>query len=116
MNKVFSILKLLEIGFVIRSYMIASIFFAGLNFLLSAPGGAGSDASGYMYFGMCWLVFPLSKLVYEELMGVVLGGNVVVAPALDFIVWKFAVNGLLFGLSPFIAPVGFLYLWYRHDS
>lgn len=116
MTKVFSILSMLTPQFVIRSYLIASIYLGFFYFLSSNSSGEGLPILFWLYVSVCWLVFPLAKLIYEEIIGLILGNNFITLPLVFFAAWKLIINAFLFGSGIYLAPLGFLYLWYKSNQ
>lgn len=95
-------------AYLIRGWVIGGIFFA---LLLMASGG--SNTSLTILYAINTVLFPFSKLVWDELKGFALGQTMLVLPALFLYIAKLFVNVLLWGFAIFIAPVGILWVWYR---
>lgn len=66
-----------------------------------------------LIFATSSLLYPFSKLAYDEITNYLMGNNVILMSGLIFIIWKLFINVVLFAYSIFIAPFGILYLWYR---
>lgn len=62
---------------------------------------------------VCTLFYPFSKLVWNELRDFFMASNVIWMNAVVLFMLKATINVLLWALSPLIAPIGVLYLWYR---
>jgi hypothetical protein len=59
------------------------------------------------------LLFPFSKLSWDEMRGFALGDTMIVMPVFVLFGAKFLVNMVLLMASFLIAPLGILYLWFH---
>lgn len=100
-------------AYMIRAYVIGFALFA---FMAWVRSHGPSDASNYLligYFLVCSLIFPFAKFVWDEVMALLMGRNFFIMPAIFLIPLKVLVNGLLWTMAIFVAPLGILYLWFR---
>ena len=70
-----------------------------------------------LYAVICTIIFPFSKLVWDEIKQTILGNNTIFsvgiwAVFINFIV-KVLINALLWFFAIFVAPLGILYLWIK---
>jgi len=63
--------------------------------------------------GVNTLVFPFAKIVWDALKGFVLGETIIVQSVAVMFVGKYMVNGILWTLAIFVAPIGVTYLLYK---
>ena len=83
----------------------------------NVPGATGGlEASDYptlvvLFVGS--LLFPFTKLVWDELRDLALGENFVLINAVVMLIAKIFINFMLWFVSIFVAPLGLLYLWWR---
>ena len=108
--------------YAIRSYVIAFALFAFFAWMRAqpdpnVPGATGGlEASDYptlvvLFVGS--LLFPFTKLVWDELRDLALGENFVLINAVVMLIAKIFINFMLWFVSIFVAPLGLLYLWWR---
>ncbi|MFR9596811.1 MAG: hypothetical protein SNH79_04435 [Rikenellaceae bacterium] len=100
----------LKLGYFARSYAIGAII-SGLWVWHLNSTHSSIPAFYYVIIGLQLVCFPFAKIVYDVIAEMIMGGNVVMLPAIIFLLWKMIVNIALFIFSPFIAPFGLLYLW-----
>lgn len=82
--------------FLVRAYVIGLIYLAmGFKML-------GQNTSDYVLITLCYILYPFSKLVYNEIRTFLTMGTLWVFNGLFMIVAKFFINMVLFFLSPFI--------------
>lgn len=98
-------------GWMIRAWVIAAVFY-GLMVFISLQGEKplAERAAVMGYFGLCMLLFPWAKLVWDELKGFVLGDSILILPAIFLWPAKLLVNLCLFAFAVFVAPFGLAYL------
>ncbi len=107
----------LQPAYLIRAYVISAAFMAFMVWFFTymakgAPLDHGRIITLVM-FGIGALLFPFSKLVWDEIKRVMLGGNVFYLPIIFVLPLKLIVNYTLWCFSIFIAPLGIAYLWLR---
>lgn len=106
----------LQPAYVIRAYVIGFVLLGLVAWVrFHAPDNHG-ETDRYLslaYLFTCSLLFPFAKLVWDELRDLALGGNVFFINGLIALILKVFINGLLWAFAVFIAPIGFLYLWFR---
>ena len=110
-----SILGSLTPAFLLRSYLISAAMFALILWMMifsseELPKGA---AWGIMLYTANFVLFPFSKLVWEELKTLVLGENVVYLNLVIMVALKCMITSMLWIFSVFIGPFGIIYLWLR---
>jgi hypothetical protein len=100
--------------YLLRAYVIGLAFYGLFIFMDYQAGWPEGFFWKRAFPGLiCAVLFPFSKLVYDELKRFVLGDNIFLFNALIMIIAKFFINLLLFMCAWFIAPVGVAYLWMR---
>jgi len=114
MNFVRRIVGGVQPSYLVRAYLIGIVFFALTAGLTFKAGTRNGIPLGFVAFAaLNTLLFPFAKLVWDELRNLVFGNNVIFVNALLLFAFKWIVNGLLWALAIFVAPVGILYLWFR---
>ncbi len=97
-------------------------FFFGL--LLSAmllyPMFTGENATinvGFLTMVLISLFFyPYSRFVYESIVGFIFGENAFLVDGILFLFVKLITMAICFVLAPYIAIIGFIYLYYYHTK
>lgn len=98
----------------VRSYLLGLIFlalFCWLFFKTARPMGETILTLGY--FGICTLLFPFAKLVWDQLKSLVLGESIILMPVILLYPLKLIVNLILWFFAIFVAPFGLAYIWWR---
>ena len=99
--------------YLLRAYVIGFAFFCFFIFMDYQAGWPDGFFWKRTFPGLiCLVLFPFSKLVYDELKRFVLGDNVFFLNALVMLIAKLIINFTLFLGAWFIAPLGVAYLWY----
>ena len=62
------------------------------------------------------LLYPYSRFLYEEIIGILLGSNVFIMPALIMLPAKYFTMGMCWILSIGLAPIAWIYLFCYHAS
>ncbi|WP_449470169.1 hypothetical protein [Sphingobium chungangianum] len=102
----------LDRSYLIRAYLIGLAIFAFYGYFIS-HGAKSAPISVWVFFTISTLLFPFAKFVWDEIMSLVLGRNMVFMNALVLLVLKLFVNVFLWAAAILIAPLGILYLWIR---
>ncbi len=119
MNFIKRIFGAVQPRYLIRAYVLSAAFMALMVWMMFSTGGAQplhDRAATLAVFGVGSLLFPFSKLVWDEIKRVMMDETVFFMNAIILMVLKLIVNLFLWGFSIFIAPVGILYLWFRSRS
>lgn len=107
----------LEPTYLIRAYVISAVFMAMIAwFVIYMAKGEPltfDRIATLMVFGIGALLFPFSKLVWDEIKRVMMGSNIFILPVIILMPLKLLVNYALWCFSIFIAPLGIAYLWLR---
>ncbi len=82
-------------------------------FLLLAPQFR-SDKAMIILLAINTLLYPYAHVVYDDVMGFIMGDNKFYINAIVFMVLKFWRMLILFIFSIFIAPLGLIYLAFYH--
>ncbi len=100
--------------YIIRSYIISAIFLAlSLTITLENSRNYTETSIILIYFILCAILFPFSKLVWDELKALALGDGFLILPIIFLYPAKFFINLVLWNLALFIAPFGMGYLWFK---
>ncbi|SPU46612.1 hypothetical protein [Brevundimonas diminuta] len=116
MNFIKRIFGSVQPRYLIRAYVLSAAFMAFMTWMMLSLGGAKplhDRAATLAVFGVGALLFPFSKLVWDEIKRVMMGETVFFMNTIILMFLKVLVNFFLWGFSIFIAPLGILYLWFR---
>lgn len=95
------------------SYLIKTYFFAIILTFIAIAGSVDGDAPAFMYIYIiiCGLLFPFATVLWDDFMTTIMGGNIILLPLPVMLVWKLMKLLILFIFTPFIAPIGFIYVY-----
>lgn len=103
-----------------RAYHLRQLFFGSLFLALicfvALHGGHKTMWPMIAYAVICTLLYPYSRFVYEGVVGYIVGENVFFVNIVVMLMTKYLTMGLCWAFSPFIAPIGLLYLYWRHTK
>jgi len=80
------------------------------------PTSGGMHVSTMALFVVNSLLYPYSRFVYETVIDFIIGDNVFFGSAVVMMMAKFFTMFLCWVLAIFIAPIGFLYLYFHHTK
>ena len=104
----------LEPRFLTRAYFIGSIFLAAfLIIILTSQEPFPNRGFTITLLVVNTLLFPFSKLVWNQCRAFLLGDTVIYYNAIFLMFMKYIINGFLWSFALFIAPVGIFYLWLK---
>ncbi len=106
------VLSGVERSYLIRSWIIGICFLA-LMIFASTQGKNSFPIPAILYFIVCTILFPFSKLVWDELKALMMGNNIIFMNILILYPLKLFINALLWSFAPFIAVLGIGYIWFR---
>ena len=106
------ILSTLDRRYLVRAYVISVIYGLLIYFSISQAERSAEPLLVAM-LPICGLLFPFSKLVWDELKALVLGETMLILPIIFLYPAKLFINAMLWVLSPCIAPFGLLWLWWN---
>lgn len=99
-------------AYLVRAYVIGIAILALYAVILSR--GADPIPSPIWFILIVnTILFPFSKLVWDEIMSLLLGRNIFFLPAIFLMFAKLLINVALWAGAIFVAPLGILWLWYR---
>ncbi len=99
-------------AYLIRAYIISFAIFAFYAAIFSR-GTQPMQPSAWVFLIVNTILFPFSKLVWDEAMSLLLGRNMFILPAIFLMLAKVIINVALWAGAILIAPIGILWLWYR---
>ncbi|VAW00754.1 hypothetical protein MNBD_ALPHA07-1286 [hydrothermal vent metagenome] len=114
MNILRRIFASVETGYLVNAYVIGALFYAlYLCMIWNVTAMPAAEAMPpTVIFGISAIVFPFSKLVWDELRRAFLGDMIFIANAFFMSGSVILINFLLFSFAIVIAPLGVLYLWF----
>lgn len=100
--------------YMVRAYIIGAVIYALMIFIsLQGEKDMATQSVVLAYFGLCTLLFPFAKLVWDQLKGLVLGETFLILPIIFLYSAKLIVNLVLFSFAVFIAPFGIVFIWFK---
>lgn len=102
----------LKPSYLIRAYVIGGAIFA-IYATFSVQSATESSPAFWIYCAVSTILFPFSKLVWDEIMSMMMGGAIFMVNALIMIFLKVVINVLLWASAILVAPFGVLFLWFR---
>lgn len=79
-----------------------------------------SSLSQILQFSLGWLVllifYPFSKFVYDTLMNFLMGNTIFITNVVLLFLWRYFVYAILLCFSIFIAPIGWIILFFLNKS
>lgn len=109
----------LNFSYYVRHFLFGLIFFAILFFGViwdNSHSSIGSKIGMTLCFLVLQLLYPYSRFVYESIVDYIFGDNVFVVNALFMLSVKFITMAICWIFSPFIAPLGMLYLYFYYTK
>lgn len=104
----------LNTQYMVRAYVIGAVFYALMIFIaFQGEKGVGEKSAVLLYFGLCTLLFPFAKLVWDQIKGFILGETFLILPIVFLYPAKLIVNVILFSFAVFIAPFGMAFIWFK---
>ncbi|MDR6623748.1 hypothetical protein [Caulobacter segnis] len=100
--------------FLARAYFLGALFFAMTVWIqLQASHDLVRSVPVFLLFAVSTLLFPFSKLVWNEARDFIVGDTVFFGNAIIVVFAKFLINAMLWSFAIFVAPLGMAYLWFR---
>lgn len=94
--------------YLIKNYIIGIIF--GFIFWNSNLGGNPLGTKIYVVIAV--LLFPFSKLIFNDLRAILLNGRTIMLPIVLSLIITLSINGILFCGTWIFSPLGFIYLYF----
>ncbi|AJW46135.1 membrane protein [Ralstonia mannitolilytica] len=97
-----------------RHFLFGLIFPA---FIFFFAGNAGKPIPYQMvlFALISTVLYPYARFVYEGVMGFILGNNIFFVNAVVMLFAKFTTMLICWAFAIFIAPIGLVYLYFRHS-
>ena len=108
MNFVKRMFLRLDSTYLIKNYIIGLIF--GFIFWNSNLGGTPLGTKIYVTIAV--ILFPFSKLIFNDLRAVLLKGRVIMLPVVISLIVSLSINAILFCGTWIFSPLGFIYLYF----
>lgn len=97
--------------YIVRAYVIGLAFFTMIGLSIDASASAQTiSVFVYIMMALNTLLFPFAKIVWDSLKGFVLGDTIIVQGLGVHFVMKYLINGILWSLATFVAPIGIIYI------
>src|SRR5699024_10036312 len=95
------------------SYLVKSYFFSIIITYLIFIGPIADIGSKGMavYTIICGILFPFASIVWDDLTVIIMGDLVIILPWPIMLFWKALKLIFLFLFTPFIAPIGLIYIY-----
>ena len=105
----------LERAYYLRQLFFGSLFLA-MTCFVAIQGGGKMAYTMIPYAIVSTLLYPYSRFVYESIVGYIIGNNVFFVHAGVLLFAKYLTMAMCWAMAIFIAPVGLLYLYWRHSK
>lgn len=109
----------LNLSYYVRHFLFGLIFFAIFFFGL-VWNNPHSTVSGKVAITLVLLLlqllYPYARFVYESVIDYIFGDNVFIVNAIFMLSVKFSTMAMCWIFSPFIAPLGMLYLYFYYTK
>lgn len=97
------------------SYYFRHLFFAAVFAIFMIVVSWEVQTTSFMiWIVINALLYPYARLVYETVMGFLMGETVYYLPIIILFMWRFFIFLVVFMFSIFIAPIGLLILYFYH--
>ncbi|GAA0115966.1 hypothetical protein [Clostridium senegalense] len=107
MESVKKIFNGVELSYLIKSYIFSAII--GFFLIHANP----NHFSFVLFIILSGILFPFSALVWDSLIGLLMGNTIISLPLLIMVIWKCFKLLMLYMFAIFIAPFGILYIYLR---
>ncbi|CAJ0731815.1 MULTISPECIES: hypothetical protein [Ralstonia] len=97
-----------------RHFLFGLIFPAFFFFFVS-HAGKPAPFPVVLFFIVNTFLYPYARFVYEGVMGFILGSNIFFVNAIVMLFAKFTTMLICWAFAIFIAPIGLVYLYFRHS-
>lgn len=108
------------LGGLCRAYHLRQLFFGSLFLALicvvTLHGSYKTMWPMLAYATICTLLYPYSRFVYESVVSYIVGENVFFVTAIVMLMTRCLTMSLCWVFSPFVAPIGLLYLYWHHTK
>lgn len=94
--------------YLIKNYIISLIF----GFIFWNSNLAGNPLGTKIYVIIAVLLFPFSKLIFNDLRAVLLNGKTIMLPIVISLIITLSINAILFCGTWIFSPLGFIYLYF----
>lgn len=108
-NFIKNIFSQLDNSYLIRHYLYGALVFSLL--LIASP-----NLPVIIFMVISLLLYPLAMIVYDGIVGTLMGNNTIVTSVLVAVIWGVIKTVVIFTFSIFIAPIGIGYLYLRNNS
>jgi len=96
-------------------HFVFGLIFPVLMYFASTSGNHAFPLKLIPMFILCSLLYPYARFVYESIVSFIMGDNVFFVNALIMLVVKLFTMMICWAMSPLIAPIGLLYLYFHHS-
>jgi hypothetical protein len=108
-------------GGLTRTYYLRQLFFGSLFmvfivFMATRSKTASLPVAVIALSVLNTLLYPYARFAYEGVVGFIVGNNVFYVNALVMLFVKYLTMGLCWCFALFIAPLGLIYLYFRHSK
>ena len=96
-----------------RQLFFGALIFGFMIFMLSKGDKPIGDHFGlFVVYAINTLLYPYSRFAYERVVGFIMGDNLFFVNAFLMLFVKFMTMFLCWGFAIFIAPIGFLFIYF----
>ncbi|NUT61915.1 hypothetical protein HNO82_12385 [Herbaspirillum sp. C9C3] len=94
---------------------VFGLIFPVMVYFASTSGNHPFPLKLIPFFIICTLLYPYARFVYESIVSFIMGDNVFYVNAILMLAVKVIMMSVCWSLSPVIAPIGLLYLYFHHS-
>lgn len=97
-------------------HFIFGLLFPIFGYFAVSEGAYPLRLSLILMLVMNTVLYPYARFVYESVIDFVVGANIFLVDAMVMLAFKVVTMSLCWVFAIFIAPVGLLYLYFRHSK
>jgi hypothetical protein len=106
----------LSFQYYFRQFLFGSLFCIFYLYLFSQGWQKVPQISLLILAILNTLLYPYSRFVYESIVNFILGNNVFWGNAIVILAFKIFTMLLCWSFAIFVAPIGFIYLYFHHSK
>jgi len=96
-------------------HLLFGLIFPAFVFFFASNAGKPIPYHLILFSLVSTVLYPYARFVYEGVMNFILGNNVFFVNAIVMMFAKFSTMLICWAFAIFIAPIGLVYLYFRHS-
>lgn len=89
---------------------------AGLLILVANSFSTTPSPGFYVALGVLVALYPYARFAYESTVDFIIGDTIILLPLMFMALWKYLTITMCFALSPVLAPIGMVMLYFINHS